>query len=210
MVLLGLATSSEAGAGTSTDPVGMIGPVVLGKLMGEYAGLVESQSYSQDALQQAAASIAPNVKAVVPYQTYTLDDLTTDTDTSYARMLTYRSDLRAALAPLLDNKNSELEMYAKYVETSDPTYLGKLAAAAANYRLAASSTAKVVVPRDAVNYHLDILNAMEKFAATLDSMSKHGDDSIGSVALLRTYNDAEQRMYTSFNALSDYYGQKTP
>jgi hypothetical protein len=125
-------------------------------------------------------------------------------------MLRYRDDLRTALAPLLKNTGSELEIYGKYIETSDPSYLEQLSAAAVNYRAAADNAAAVTVPNDAVNYHKDILNAMEEFAATLDQMAAHATDPLASAALLRTYNQAESDMYTSFNSLSLYYSQKTP
>jgi hypothetical protein len=123
-------------------------------------------------------------------------------------MLAYRSDLRIALQPLLENDGSELEIYGKYVETSDPAHLEKLREAAERYRAAAEAAAAMTVPRDAVSYHKDILNAMEQFAATLDAMAKYADDPFASVALLRSYNAAEARMFTTFDALGNYYGQK--
>ncbi len=125
-------------------------------------------------------------------------------------MIRYRSDLREAFAPLLKNTESELEMYAKYVETSDPIHLERLSSAAQNYREAARNTARVTVPRDAINYHLSILNAMAQFAATLDAMAKNADDPFSSVALLRNYNSAEESMLVSFDSLKNYYGQKLP
>lgn len=210
MTLLGIDTEGAADATSSSDHLAMIGPMVTAELVGEYAGLQASGSYSSSSAAQAANDIAANVRAVITYKTYSLSDLKTDNDTSYKRMLTYRSDLRDSLAPLLQNSSAELELYAKYVETSDPLYLAQLAAAAANYHAAAAKTAAVVVPRDAVNYHLAILNAMQQFAATLDAMTSHTADALTSAALLRSYNQAEQDMYTSFNNLSAYYAQKTP
>ncbi len=210
MLLLGLATTSDPSAMSENDPISMIGPVVVAQLVGEYAGLLENNAYTQATGEQAALSIANNVRAAISYKTYAFADLKTDPDVSYKRMLQYRSDLRDALAPLLDNKEAELEVYGKYIETSDPTYLTKLSAAAKNYKKASEQTAAMTIPRDAVNYHLDILNAMQQFAATIEAMATHGTDTFGSVALLRNYNSAEQRMFLSFDALSSYYGQKTP
>lgn len=210
MILLGLATTSDPHATSDADPISMIGPVVVGKLLGQYAGLIDSDTYSEDAAAKAGESIAANVRAAISYKTYDRSQLSTDTNISYQRMLQYRADMRVALAPLLDNTEPELDIYGKYVETSDPSYLTKLVAAAKNYRLAAEQASKVVVPRDAVNYHTDILNALSQFAATLDAMASHGEDVYGSVALLRNYNTAEQKVFNAFDALSAYYGQKTP
>ncbi|TSC61738.1 MAG: hypothetical protein Athens041674_671 [Parcubacteria group bacterium Athens0416_74] len=210
LMLLGLATTSDPSATSENDPIAMIGPVVMAQLVGQYAGLVENGSYDEASGAAAAEAIAPNVRAAISYKTYAPSDFKTDTDISYERMLVYRSDLREATAPLLKNTESELEIYAKFVETSDASHLEKLPLAAANYREAAKNTAALTIPRDAVNYHRDILNAMEQFAATLEAMTKNPDDAFASVALLRSYNAAEQKMFLSFDALSNYYSQKLP
>lgn len=210
LMLLGLATTSDPSASSDTDPSAMIGPVVVAQLIGQYAGLVETGTYTPEKGATAAGSIAPYVRAAISYKTYNAADIRTDVDTSYERMLRYRADLRDALAPLLQNTQQEFELYAKYVETSDPSYLDELSAAALNYRAAASNTASLVVPRDALNYHLDILNAMALFAATIEEMSDETADPFASAALLRSYNTAEQKMFVSFDSLSNYYGQKLP
>lgn len=210
LMLLGLATSSDPGAISESDPISMIGPVVVAQLAGRYAGLVDSGSYSEESGAAAAESIAPHVKAAISYEKYDAADVQTDSETSYERMLGYRSDLREALSPLLKNTESEFEVYGKYIETSDTGYLDQLSNIAVNYRAAAEAAARVTVPRDALNYHLDILNAMALFAATLETMASHPDDPFATVALLRSYNSAEERMFLTFNALSNYYGQKLP
>ncbi len=211
MLLLGLATSTDPSAvPEETDPIAMIGPIVVAQLVGQYAGLVDSGKYDDKTGATVAESIAENVRAAISYKTHVSSDIKTDADTSYDRMIKYRADLREALSPLLLNTESELDLYAKYVETSDASYLLALSKAAVNYREAAKNAASLTIPRDALNYHLDILNAMELFAATLESMAKENQDAFASVALLRSYNTAEQRMFTSFDALRNYYGQKLP
>jgi hypothetical protein len=210
MAILGLATTTDPSATSTSDSIALIGPMVAAEMAGAYAGLQSQGTASPQAIQAASANIASNIRAVLTYKTYTVSDIQTDPNTSYARMLTYRADLRAALAPLLQNTNSELELYGKYVETNDTSYLTQLSAAAQNYRAAAQNSAAVVVPIDAVNYQKDILNAMQEFAAALDGLATHGTDPLASAALLRAYNQAEQDMYTSFNNLASYYSQKTP
>lgn len=210
MVLLGLATSSDPSASSEVDPIAMIGPVVVAQLMGQYTGLIESGNYSPETASQVAESIAPHIKAAVPHRIYIAADVQTDSDISYERMLTYRADLREALDPLMQNMQSEFETYARFVETGDTAYLATLSDSAAQYRAAAANVVRVSTPRDAVRYHLDILNALEQFASTLDAMAKDTQDPFASVALLRTYNSAEQKMFTSFDALGDYYRAKLP
>lgn len=208
MMLLGLATSSDPSATSDIDPVSLIGPQVFAQLLGKYAGLSETGTYSIETGSEAAEQIAGNVKAAVSYKTFVGADIKLSQETTHERMLKYRSDLRDAFIPLLEIQGPEFEMFARYIETSDPEYLTQMEHTVDQYERAIVLTAQIVVPKDAINYHLNILNAMSKFAATIESLSAHADDPMGSVALLRTYNEAEIGMYTSFDALADYYVQK--
>jgi len=211
MLLLGLATSINPSAtATDVDPISLIGTQIAAQLVGQYAGLIGAGTYSVEAGAKAAEAIAGNVKAAVTYTTYQNSDLETDADISFDRMLGYKSDLRDAFAPLLENTADEFELYARYVDTQNPIYLEQLRAAAKHYREAADKTAHVVVPTDAVRYHIAILNAMQEFAATLDALAAHADDPLASVALLRTYNESESAVLYSFNDLGTYYRSKTP
>lgn len=208
LILLGFATSSDPSAISTMDPISLIGPQVIAQLVGQYEGLSDAGIYTKETGEAAAAKIAENVKAAITYRTYDASMMTIDEDISTERMLAYRSDLREALVPLFKNTNNEFEIYAQYVESNDPIYLEQLTKSAVNYRDAASLAAKVAVPKDALNYHLAILNAMERFAATLDAMVAHADDPFGSVALVRTYNEAEAGMFNTFNALGGFYSKK--
>ncbi|HVU75603.1 MAG TPA: hypothetical protein VHD38_02085 [Candidatus Paceibacterota bacterium] len=207
-LLLGSADASATSS--SGDPIAMIGPVVVAQLAGSYAGLQDQGTVSQQTIQASADAVAQNMKAAISYKIYAVSDIKTSDDTSYKAMLAYRDAMRTALAPLLQNSQNELDLYAKYFETSDPSYLAALFAQAQNYRAALAAAAAVTVPRDAVNYHRDILNALSKFLSTIEQMAAHQGDALAEASLLRNYNDAEQGMYDAFNALSRYYSQKTP
>jgi hypothetical protein len=202
--------SLGADTATSSDPLSNIGAAVMNQLEGSYMQLLQAGVYSTSSAEAAGQSLAPYLAANVSYQTFSPADIHTDSDTSYARMLKYRSDLRTSLSPLLKNTEPEFEIFASYAETKDAAYLTKLAGVAANYRAAASSTANVIAPGDAAIYHVGILNAMEEFAATLDAMALHASDPFASVALLRGYNKAESDMVGAFNALTIYYKSKKP
>lgn len=208
-------TAAAAGAGaaqsaSSSDPISQIGTNVMNQLMSAYVGLRQAGVYSTSTAEAAAIQIQPSLNASISYPTFRPSDIKTDPDTSYARMLAYRGDLKASLAPLMKNTEPEYEIFAEYVNTGDASYLTKLESVAQDYRNAASSTAIVVVPIDAVSYHVAILNAMEDFAATLDAMVAHASDPFASAALLENYDRAESDMLTSFNALTTYEKQKQP
>lgn len=207
------ANSTGAGttdAGTSTDPISKIGDAVMRQLTGAYEQMRRDGAYSSSTAALVGQSLAPYVAASAPYRAVTASEIKTDPDTSYARMLKYRSDLRASLSPLLKNTQPEYEIFAYYVETRDASYLAKLRAVAQEYAEAASSTSQVVAPSDAVSYHVAIVNAMEEFGATLAALAAHADDPFASVALLRGYNQAEYDMLSSFKSLTVYYKGKLP
>jgi hypothetical protein len=204
-----LASTTPSTDSTSSDPITAISTGAQAEIIGAYTGLTQNNAaYNATAGQSIASSIASNLNVPISYPAFATTDIKTDPDTSYDRMLTYRSDLRVSLAPLLKNTQPEFQIFAEYVQTNDPQYLTQLEAAAANYRAAASSTAKVVVPIDAITYQVGILNAMEEFAATLDAMAAHATDPIASAILLKNYNQAEQDMLTAFNNLATYEKNK--
>lgn len=205
-----LPTAKTSEAATSSDPISNIGQSVMQQLEAAYEQMQQAGIYSTSTAYMVGQSLAPYVVAQVSYQTFSPGDLAVDRDTSYARMLRYREDLRAAFAPLLKNTTPEYEIFARYVETNDSSYLAELRDVAEDYRDAASNTAKVVVPADATALHRAILDAMEEFGAVLDALAEHASDPFASVALLRGYNQAEADMLTSFNALTVYYKSKRP
>lgn len=200
--------ASTTGAELDADGISNIADNVAGVLVGSYAALSESGSYTQEEGERVAADIASSLKASVSYKTYSSGDLTTDADTSYARMLAYRNDLRIALEPLLQNPGYELSLFANYIESRDNTHLDRLKATAENYRLAIKNAAGVVVPEDALSEHIGILNSLSEFASVVERLTEHADDAFASAALLRTYNESEANLLASFNKLAGYYRGK--
>lgn len=194
---------------SSTDPISNVSNQTIASLVGAYAGLQQQGVYSTDTAAQIAATIATNAKAPVVFKVFTAAEIKTDPDTSYARMLTYRADIQKTLKPLRAVKQPEFELFAKYVDTNDATYLNQLSQEAQDYQQAASSTALISVPKDLVTYHVDILNALEEFAAVLNALVAHANDPIASSLLLQNYNNAESHMFTAFNAITQYEKSKS-
>lgn len=192
---LGLAAQS------SSTP---LGDAVLAQFTTRYSVLASQGGVSSTTIAQTAADIMPEIS----YKTYAASDVTSAPDTSLDAVIRYRSELRIALVPLLKSTTPEFEIYARYVDTGDRRHLDQLSAVAADYRTAIAQALRVKVPRDAVHHHVGILNAMSGFAATLDALVTNAADPIASVALLRLYNVAEERMFTSFDALGKYAAAK--
>ncbi|MCR4281048.1 MAG: hypothetical protein NUV88_01810 [Candidatus Kaiserbacteria bacterium] len=187
-----------------------IGTDAFGNLIGTYVNLKQSGAYTPATGERVANNVAESVEAPVSYVQFTKSDVKTDEDTSYKRMLAYRSDMRTALLPLLQNTEPEFAVFAHYVETGDKNSLAKLETIAGRYQKAAVNAENVVVPKDAVKYHADAVNSLMQFSATLMQMVKYADDPMASLALLRTYNEVELNVFNSFNALAGYQKNKTP
>jgi hypothetical protein len=190
------------------DEFSDFGNQVLANLVTPYAQLSASGGFTPQAGADIASKAAADVKMNPTYSMHSSSELTTDPDTSAARLILYRSDLQKSLAPLQENTLAEFELFGYYVQTKDKSYLSKLSTAAVHYRAAAAATTHVTVPADAVPYHLAIENALEEFATALDTLVQNADDPFGSVAALRSYNQAESDMFSSFNALTTYYKSK--
>lgn len=190
----------ELALATSSTP---LGDAILDQFASRYIAISQSGVASTSAAQ-IAADIVPNM----PLKEFAEADIPSDPDTSLQRVLQYRNDLRIALEPLLSDTTPELEIYARWIDTGDAQYLTRLSAIAANYDAAIAAAARIRTPRDAVHYQVGILNAMGHFSAALRALSTNAHDPIASVSLLRTYNMAEQEMFTAFNSLALYAAQK--
>lgn len=200
----------EIDQATSSSPeeISRLGTNAIGGIAAFYTVLSNNDMYTPEIGRQVATNIASSIRPRVAYSMYSTSSIPTDPDTSRARMLVYREALQKSFTPLLKNKTYELEIFGRYTETRDPAYLAQLKAVAQNYREAANLTSRVTVPADALEKQVGILNAMQKFAATLDLMAENAEDPITSTALLISYNEAENAMFTSFGALNTYYAQK--
>jgi len=210
--LLDISSSSPVVLHDTHDPDGIanIAGNVVGTFAETYAVLQKSGSFTPEKGALIAQNIAQTLQANVSHPTYTASDFSSSPDTSYQRMLTYRSDMREALAPLLKNPDYELKLYANYIASHDVSYLDQLKEEVANYQLAVRRVRAVVVPANLLSFHVAIINALAAFSATLDAMIAHVDDPFASAALLRTYQDKEQVMLNAFNDLAQYERSRTP
>ncbi len=192
-------------AAIATSDIAQVGPEIVGQLVQQYQQMKASGTYSPEAAGQAAQQLARAVSVLVPYKQYTVSNLHTSSDTSYAGMLAYRAALKQALAPMIGIKDLEIAVFAKYSANKNPVYLNQLNSIITTYNSSTAAAAAVQVPQDAVPYHLAILNAMGQFSSTLQALVDNANDPITTVTLLRSYNDAEGAMVSSFNSLALYY-----
>lgn len=188
-------------AATSTTP---LGDAILGQFVTRYTTLA-ARGADADDLARTATDIVPRI----PATSHDAALIPADPDTSLARVLAYRTALRDALAPLLNNTEPELDIYAQWIDTGDRKHLDRLDAIANDYEKAVAQAKVVRTPADAVHLQAGILDAMSEFSLALRALARNAEDPIASLTLLRTYNAAEQKMFTAFNALGIYAAQKT-
>lgn len=195
-----------------SDPDGIsnIGANVVAALFGAYSLLQESGGLAPAASEMLASDVGANLRANISFTSYAPGDLKTDSDVSYERMLAYRDDMRVALEPLLQNPGYELKIFASYQESGDAAYLRQLRDTAENYETAIANAITVVVPRDAASIHAEALTSLAQFSAVVARLADHADDAFASAALVQTYNTAEARMVSAFDALAQYQKVKTP
>ena len=179
------------------------------QLLGQYLALKQSGTYTAEAGERIGTSVAANLRYIPTFSRYSEESFVLDPDTSYEKALVYRSSLREALLPLFENRASEFELFARYVETEDPEYLASLEPVALRYKDAAERAAHVSVPSDAAEKHVRIVNALLVFASVLEAMARHGTDPFASAVLLQTYNAAEREVFYAFDALAGYYVRKS-
>jgi len=211
LVKLGIiATSSpEFEYSSSSDPLGRIGDILAEQAVREYISLKQGNSFTAESARAAGATIGQNVLPSPLIDQFSIKDVLTTGDTSLARTLSYRADMRDATAPLISDHESEFALFSAYVETRDPDLLDILTRAAQNYEKAAENMSRVEVPVDAAEIHLEAMNAVKKYGNTVERLVLFADKPLASLALLRTYNDVEREMLMAFDALAQYYVRKS-
>lgn len=154
-------------------------------------------------------AIGASIRAPSDFTPHTAEEVTIDDNTSLERTLEYRADMRDALKSLITDAPPELEIFALYVETKNPIRLQELEDAAGRYWEASRATLAVTVPQDAAAMHLRVVNALGAYGGTIQQFIRSSDSPFTTLAVLRTYNEAEREMLYAFDALASYYVRKS-
>jgi hypothetical protein len=175
------------------------------RLIYEYVSLKQSGAYNDGRGVQIGEKLANSINQITPFEPLTREEIKVDIDTSYERVVHYRSDMQDIFAPLLSLNEAEFIIYGKFVKNKDRVALSELLDFADIYEDVANKAANIEVPVDAIDVHLDAINALSFYAAVLRDMVRYSYDSVASFTLLRTYAQADQYLLTTFNSLSSYY-----
>lgn len=197
---------AEAAASSSE---GLLPEDAIGsRLIGEYIYLKEKNAYTSERGTHLGEGLANYVTFNTKFTPYTADDITENFDSSTESIERHRKALQKALDPFLGIKEPEFLLYAQFVKNGDTTALGELRARAALYQSVAEDVLQIPAPHDIANVHLEIANALSFFALVLENLVNRAHDPIASLALLKTYNESEQYIQTTFGALTAYYRDK--
>src|SRR3989344_5526601 len=202
------ATSSASTTAQTSDPAASIGGAMVQSLVGGYLSLKQSDSYTPARGEQLANTIVSSLRAPLVSPLHTEAELSIDENISQERILQYRSDMREATAPMVNlEAEPEFSLFARFISTGDTSWLDKLSLATAPYRDVEKNLLKVEVPVNATAIHVRTVNAVGKYAETLERLVRFANDPLALMALLRTYNDAEREFLLAFDALAKYYVQ---
>jgi len=175
------------------------------RLISEYMTLKRTGAYTNERGISIGEKLSENIRQITPFEPRDAENIKSDPDTSYERVLLYRSAMQEIFSPLLSLEEAEFVIYGRFVQERDTAALQTLLDTADVYESVANSAALITVPEDAVDEHLDVVNALSFYAAVLRDMVRYSYDSVASFALLRTYAQAEEYVFTTFNTLSSYY-----
>lgn len=201
----GIAAATTTPNATSTDPLSTLAARVASQLYGGYLSLKQYDQYTPERGERLAQTVAESIKAPTHFVPHTVDELSLDSDSSDARILRYRSDMRIATAPMVTDDMPEFDMFAQYIATKDSSWLQKLTDAAGRYKEVENNMLAMQIPTTAVPEHLRAVNALGAYVDALTQLAQPEGDAFGEAALIKTYNDAEEEMLFSFDALAKYY-----
>ena len=153
-------------------------------------------------------AIANSITIPTPtYHIYATGDITTVSNTQQNRSA-YQLALQNALAPMNHGGAAEIALYTQAMG-GDAAAKSRLQGIVNTYSDSLKAAARISVPSEAVIMHVNALNALGYYTATLRDLLANIDDPVGSLALLRAYNDAEQGVFASFTAVQKYIATHT-
>lgn len=193
------------GSGTSGDTLPTATDAVGERLIQQYLFLKESQSYTDERGERLGTSLAENIYVPTPFVPYTQAELRTIGGQTKEDVAAYRTSLQDVMEPFLTMQTPEVVLYAQFIDSKDPGALIPVRERALIYKQVAKHMMDMTVPSDAVTIHIETANALAFFGTVLEYLVQYAQDPIASLSLLKTYNDAERYVFTTFSALSTYY-----
>lgn len=191
----GTATTSSSGADT-----------LARTFVNSYLSATQNGSISLSDPNAFGSALAQTIQEpTIAYTIVLAKDIHTTEDSDDAQN-TYQKTLRDVVDPISKASEPEIAIYGRLLE-GQASADADLAQTIAVYQSVAQGMRAMTVPKSALLVHLGAVNAIGFYAAVLDAMRTHIADSISSLALMRTYNEAEQNMFANFGALSKYLSQ---
>lgn len=194
------AISGNTPAGTTTTEL-TADRLVGAYILQEQANKGEVTKKEQEAIVKSTIQKLSELK----YPTHTIEEIPKQTITSKKTILTYREQVRVALAPLKEVPEYELQIYARAVDKNDQKDFETLARVAKIYSAVAKKLLDIETPNEIAQNHVDFINGLSYTSVALEGMSKGYDDVIGSYRALGHFGKAERQLKMAQEALRVYF-----
>ncbi|MEK7628515.1 MAG: hypothetical protein AAB421_03800 [Patescibacteria group bacterium] len=195
------ASSTEDEPETLTDTIGR-------RLIEQYVYLKHDGIYTNSQGDRIATDLSRYFRTRTEFTPYTADALTITKNSSADAIEKHRKRMQVALESFLDLGEPEFVLYGRYIEDKNTTALEELAKRAGIYQRVASAVMAVPVPQEMASVHLEVANSLAFFGTVLEVMVLKAEDPIASIALLKTYTEAEHYVHATFAGLNTFYNRK--
>jgi len=132
-------------------------------------------------------------------------DLVTMQDSSKESIIQYKKNLYTAIKPIFELDEYELDIYARAVRDNTKKEFDSLITIADIYTDAGDFALTVSVPNEVSAVHLEIINALYKFAVVLNELAKGYDDPAASLSGTGNFIEVEEGIQHAFSRLQTYF-----
>lgn len=217
--------------GEGKEPNDKIDPEVIEqqqKTLEEYESLSEMDRFSRDLVSNIIAaqpssgkmseetinSIIQNALTELPTKNYTgitkIDDLnlvTTDSSNVNQKMKEYASNFYVESTKIIPILGNDLSLINSYISNNDTKSKNELVKLTSKYQDSVNRLIKMPVPVAIgvydVNYHLRVINDLEKIIAIDTDIANSSTNSLGIIVALSAYNTINQDLVSVFNVIGN-------
>jgi hypothetical protein len=164
---------------------------------------VDDPNTDQETITQLVQKEAQKVHPA----SYTEASVKVSSDASPAALKTYANTIAPILTSFITKASitSDLTSVTKYSQSEDEADLLPLVKNNIRTQKLLDTLLSVQVPKQVVATHLEVLNRVAKYAATLDNLSHASDDPLRATIAIKSYSDDAVDALRSIPLLSDYF-----
>ena len=155
-------------------------------------------------LKDAVSSVKPLIKS----RQYSKKDLNI-VPTTYANKFTYIKGLKMELIKMLKDSQNEYVGLTKIAQGDKKEGVTELKKTVANYNTHISKIINLSVPKDAVDVHLNFINALSKYVYNLEGISLLYTDPIRTASSVQNFLNSKNMLKTANKKMIVYINKLT-